>query len=258
MSNQFKDPLDNIIKESINSPITYPSELEIDKTINTLKQYMPSEGCIESNKKNFDLYKKIKKDLSMVNGFYWYFNLALYVIGFILTLTSKNPYITISFYSPIPFIIIFFEDIKGRDPQILEMELACKNTVQTIMLTRITITAFYNLLLMSIISAIIYFIIPTITLFNLLITWLTPIILVNNITLFIIKRIRTSYILSSIILVWIGVIVWVMNTPNVIESLYTINYSIYIGFILIGILLLVFQLKAYIKKNSERSILFGT
>lgn len=259
MNEKPNDKYENIILEfTEKSVINYPDDTQIDTTINTLKQYMPNRLNVKKIKERLPLLLKLKKDISLVNPLYWLLSLTIYIIGLLLTLISKDPYITISFFSPIPFIIMFFEDMKSREHNVLEMELACKYSPQVIMLNKLITIIFYNLIIMSIISLIIYHVVPDAMFFNLLITWLTPMLIVSNITLYLIKKIRTSFALSAILLIWLAVIMWIINTPSIIDKLYEINAFIYIGIIIISTLLLVIQLKDYIEKNSERSVLFGT
>lgn len=257
MSKQINNSFEDSIKKSIDSPITYPDDLKIDKTINTLIQYMPNTGNKYIDDK-LPLHTRLRKDLALINKSYWLISLIIYIIGFSLTLTSKQPYITISFYSPIPFILMFFEGIKGRDLQLLELELACKYSPHFIKLRKFAVISFYNLIIISILSVLIYSIIPNIMLFDLLITWITPIVLLSNITLLIIKRTLTSYALYSILLIWLAVIISILNSDFMINALYNINLSIYIGFIIIGTIILILQLKHYFKHNLERNILYET
>ncbi|WP_113673005.1 hypothetical protein [Vallitalea guaymasensis] len=258
MNEKSTDKLENLILESIEeSVINYPDDIRIDDTINTLKQYMPNKLEKQKNKEKIPLLQKLRKDISLVSPFYWLLSFTIYIIGLSLTLISKTPYITISFFSPIPFIIMFFEDIKSRENNVLEMELACKYSPQVIILNKIITIIFYNLLVMSSISLIIYYVMPDTTFFNLLITWLTPMLVVSNITLYMIKKIRTSFALSAILLIWLAFIMWIINTPTVVDKLYTLNTFIYIGIIIVTTVLLIIQLRDYINENSERSVLFG-
>ncbi|GMQ60291.1 hypothetical protein AN1V17_46910 [Vallitalea sediminicola] len=258
MNEKPNDKYEKIILESMKkSVINYPDNTQIDTTINTLKQYMPKRLNDKKSKEKLPLLLKLKKDISQVSPLYWLLSLTIYIIGLLFTLISSNPYITISFFSPIPFIIMFFEDIKSREQNVLEMELACKYSPQVIMLNKLITIIFYNLIIMSIITSIIYHVVPDTMFFNLLITWLTPMLIVSNITLYLIKKIRTSFALSAILLIWLAVIMWIINTPIIVDKLYEINTFIYIGIIIISTLLLVVQLKDYIEKNSERSVLFG-
>lgn len=245
-----------MLEKTIESSTPCPDKEKIDLTISMLEQYLPTKINKTSIANDLSILLKIMKNISLVSKMYWLTSFAIYLLGLLLTLFSKNPSITIMFFSPIPFIMMFFEDIKGREPEVLEMELACKYSPQVIMLSRFIIIAFYNIITMTTIVVLLNYYILDGILFNIIFAWLTPLTIVSNITLLLIKKLKTSYTLSVIVLLWMSLILWLINTPPVMDALYHLNIGFYSLLIIIGIILLAIQMKDYIQKNTERSMLF--
>lgn len=246
-----EEELDNLWSMMNSYTVELPSEKEIDKSINKLRKYVPDK------KKEYHFidrfYYLIRKgmlEISFINKFFWVISSLLFVIGVIWMYFNRNmnPYLITITLSPLPFTFGIVEIFKGRDRGMMEIEMSCKISYGEILLSKLTIIGFYNIILNTIFTLLLY----SISNFNFLrltIMWFTPFTFISGISLWLAMKIKSSYTMTIIVSLWISLVIMIINTPLLLERLLLVNISAYVGISILGIIISLIQIKIFIDKN---------
>ncbi|WP_130808143.1 hypothetical protein [Senegalia massiliensis] len=246
-----EEELDNLWSMMNSYTVELPSEKEIDKSINKLRKYVPDK------KKEYHFidrfYYLIRKgmlEISFINKFFWVISSLLFVIGVIWMYFNRNmnPYLITITLSPLPFTFGIVEIFKGRDRGMMEIEMSCKISYGEILLSKLTIIGFYNIILNTIFTLLLY----SISNFNFLrltIMWFTPFTFISGISLWLAMKIKSSYTMTIIVSLWISLVIMIINTPLLLERLLLVNISAYVGISILGISISLIQIKIFIDKN---------
>lgn len=231
--------------------IEYPSESEIDKTIKTLMTYMPTRK--KSNffiKKIIFLLRNAWREFSHISLFFWISNSLFYVSGLVLIfMWDFNPYLTVMFLSPIPFILGLIEVFKGREEGMAELEMTLKHSYQEILLSKMVVVSSYNLVLNLFITIILSLSMKDVWTWKLILYWMTPFTVVSLLALVIESKIRNSYTTSSItMLIWLTITTRLAISTEIQKWIESIHVTY---FVLINLLSVMIAVKLFIRKGEE-------
>ncbi|MBS4537665.1 hypothetical protein GOQ27_04270 [Clostridium sp. D2Q-11] len=232
--------------------VEYPDEEEIDNTINELRQYVPEKEKEEYFIDRFHyLLNKSMIEISFISKPFWIMSFILFIMGLITMYFNKyiNPYLLAMVISPLPFTFGLIEIFKSRDKGMMEIEMSCKTSYGEVLLSKLTIIGFYNIVLNTIFSLIISSI-SNVDFLRLTLIWFAPFTFISGISLWLSMKIKSSYTMTIIVSIWIGMIGTLLNTPyELIERILWMNITIYIGISILGISMSFIQIRSFIRKN---------
>lgn len=249
-----EEELDNLWAMMESYTVELPGEEEIDKTINELRQYVPDKKKEHHFIDRFYyLLQKGMMEISFINKSFWIISSLLFAIGVIWTYFNQDidPYLLTMILSPLPFTFGLVEIFKSRDKCMMEIEMTCKISYGEILLSKLTIIGFYNIILNTIFTMFLY----SISDFNFLrltIMWFTPFTFISGISLWLSMKIKSSYTMTIIVSLWISLIMTLINTPLMLDRLLLVNISVYVGISIVGISISIIQIKSFMRKNISR------
>lgn len=242
--------------------VRMPSQPDIDNTIDNLRKYVPTKN---SSPKVLVLLEKASKEIGFMSSAYWLISLGLFILGTYSiwinggSITSnRNPYISAVLLAPVPFILGIIEVFRGREDGVIELELSCKISIGEIMFSRLIIICIYNILLNTILSIVLVYFNSGILLLRITLMWLAPFTVISGIGLILVGRLRGSYVAVIFTSVWMVLIMAVLTQKKIMDKLIGINITVYAILTLVGIILMIIQIKNYSQRGSsffERSVL---
>ncbi|MDG5789071.1 hypothetical protein QA612_16560 [Evansella sp. AB-P1] len=234
--------------------VKYPDEKMMDSTIDTLGQYVPSKRKknIKYKERMQRLMKIIGTEISTVRKGYWVASVILFVMGYFITgYGAYNPVLTLAILAPVPFVFGLVEVFKGRENGVLEMEMTCKFSSYELMLFRLLIISVFNIILNSILTFAIVPYAEATSLLELVFIWFTPLTLFAAISLWLSIHFRGVVFISIFIPLWLLFsIVLINGSASWTNYLLNVNFLFHLSCMLIGLLLLVLQIKQLIRKYS--------
>lgn len=210
--------------------VEFPSESQMNGTIDVLRPYVPAK------KKRFFLYKKMysalqsaSREFVHISLFFWLSNSLLFMAGLsAVFLKESNPYFSVMFLAPIPFIIGLIEVLKSRNENMAELEATFKHSLQEIILSKMVVVGAFNLFLNIIFTLIVPIFADDIWIWKLILYWLTPFTVMSALTFLIASRLRNSYVMVSVSLtIWAAVsygIILSELATHWIESIHVLYY----------------------------------
>lgn len=248
------DKLDKKIKDELNPYIVqYPDEIDINTTIDSLRQYIPPKHSKGSyfNQRFIRLINHAKTEVFFMGKAYWLISIALFIIGYFITISRAfDPIITLVFLAPIPFVFGLIEVFKSRDQGLLEMEMACKFSAHEVMLARLLLVSLFNLTLNTLLTLAFSPYIATTTLLHVTMLWLTPFTLFTALLLWISMKVRSTTLSLAIIPLW-GFFTFSIHTDVKWQPLvFDMHIAVHLILMGIGIGLFIIQIKQLINKYS--------
>jgi len=240
---------EDILRYMQHYTIEFPSEEEIDLTIEVLRQYVPIKN--ERFTKFCQLISMAAGDITFISKIYWIFCTVIFLVGYFISINLINPYITIMALAPLPTILGIVEIFKGRDSGVLEMELSCKISAAQIMISRILVIGIYSIFMNTALSLALYMFRSNIDLWKLSVLWLTPFTLVSGVSLWIAMKIKGDYTVGSIVSIWSMVILYIYMNKEFVNTIMQLNTAIYMVILSISILMIVLQLKALLNRYNN-------
>lgn len=206
--------------------VELPPDKGVDQTIEALRRHVPVKpAAVPPAKRRWgDLMRRAGADIAMFSRLYWLGCLILFGAGLWFTLNAAQfSHTAVILLAPLPFMIGLLEVFKGREQGVLEIELACKISVQEIMLSRLLFILLHSLVWNTCLSGLLYLVWDDFSFWSLTWSWFTPFIIVASISLWIAMRIRGTSAIMVLTVVWISL---GMIVPNVMPYLMGINIGI--------------------------------
>lgn len=257
-----KNDLDKLIDDLECYVVKMPSQADINDTIDNLREFVPRK---KGKTKVLGIIGTAAKEIGFMSNTYWFISFGLFILGAYSIwmndgsiINSKNPYISAVILSPIPFILGIIEVFRGREEGVIELELACKISIGEIMFSRLIIICIYNILLNTVLSIVLVYFNSGILLLRMTLMWLAPFTVISGIGLILVSRLRGSYVAAIFTGVWMVLIMAVLTQKKVMDRLIGINISVYAVLTIIGIILVITQIKEYSHRDSsffKRSVL---
>lgn len=222
--------------------VQYPDENLIDGMIDNLRQYVPSKR--KNLVINYDNLRHLIKDTTISINFislsYWVITLLLYATGYFVTINLTGDHYKLIFVlAPLPIIFGLLEVFRGREENVVELELSCKITPQEIVVSKILVTCVYNGLLNLILSLIIYTQNPYFVFWKITLLWIVPMILTGSITLWLCSKIKSIYSILLSVSCWLSAAMILAFQGHYFEYLLKANIWFVVLFLSAGILLFV-------------------
>lgn len=245
--------------------VDMPSEDEINNTIEKLRKYVPCKRSKGSSFKIIDLIESASKEAGFMSSSYWLVSILLFILGTYSIwinggsiTNSRNPYISSLLLSPVPFILGIIEIFRGREDGVIELELSCKLSIGEIMVSRLIIICLYNILLNSLLTAVLMHFNSGILFWRITFMWLTPFTVISGVGLMLVSRMRGSYVALIFASIWIVFAMAVLTQKEIMDRIMNINIITYAILTVIGAVLMVVQLTGFSQRKSkffERSVL---
>lgn len=245
--------------------VDMPSEDEINNTIENLRKFVPYKKTKNKSFKIFNLLGRASKEIGFMSSSYWLVSIILFILGTYSIwmnggsiTNNRNPYISAVLLAPVPFILGIIEIFRGREEGMIELELSCKVSIGEIMVSRLIIICIYNILLNSLLSAMLMHFNSGILFWRMIFMWLTPFTVISGIGLVLVSRMRGSYVALLFTSIWIVFVMAVLTQKKIVESIIGINTAAYCILTIIGAVIMVVQITRYWKRNNsffERSVL---
>lgn len=224
----------------------YPSQDEINQCIDNLYKYVPQT---KSKKKEMNKFiDKIEFQLSYINKLYIIISLMIFIITCGLAINNIiNPYGALMFISPIPFVLGVTEVFKGKENNMLELELSYKISGKELILYRMIIIAVFNIILNVIMTVMLCNDIISMQFIKINILWIVPFVWVNFICIILAEKIRSSYAVTIVISLWIVIVAGIYSNNKLVQWLLSLNTCIYGLMIVVGVSAVFIKIKKYKK-----------
>jgi hypothetical protein len=224
-----KDDLDPILRQY---HVPYPDESEIERTVESLRAYVPSKR----HTLHIANLKKLLYDTAICLNFtsisFWVISALIYGIGCVLTLSIQmDAYKTMLILAPLPFVFSLLEAFRGREEGVLELELACKITPQEVIVSKILVAGAYNAILNGCLSLIFSFTEPSVLLGKITLFWLLPMLLTGGVALWLCSRIKSVYAVPATLSCWLASAAAIATQEQIFTMLLSLN-----GWVLITLL----------------------
>ncbi|MCY6959871.1 hypothetical protein [Clostridium brassicae] len=251
---EFLDISDEEIEELIckfNSySIEYPTQNQIDKCIENLSVYVPKKKSLIQWFEKLLLRGQIQ--ITYINKLYWLISILIFLTTFKLAINmNTNPYKIIMLISPIPLLLGFIEIFKGKENNMLELELSFKISGKQIILSRIIIIGIFNIILNTAMSILFFQSGIDVQLLKINIFWMVPFVWINLIAFVIAKKFRGHYVSLGGISFWILLVSILSKNEDFIEKIMYLNIGVYIAMALVGMYLYYRVLKKYMKTEAK-------
>ncbi|MEO2215267.1 hypothetical protein ABGV40_30800 [Paenibacillus amylolyticus] len=248
-------------------PVEFPSEMEIDKTIRILDTYMPDHMNAHLKQKSSgnsvkELFQLVYGEVAVFHKSYWLVCSMLLLFGYWLgTHSTTDPYMSVLFIVPVPFVLGLLEVFKGRDQGLMEIELTCKITAQQLMLTRLIVVLIGNMAFVVLLNLLIS------SETGISISWsaislsYTQLMIAAGTSLWLAMRVRGGTAVSIFLIVWFALVWLVLSNPELKTLLQSIQPTVLIAMALCGVLLLISQIYEMARKytlQTERGYSFDT
>lgn len=240
------------IEENLNQYLVkYPDQDQVNSTIETLHQYLPSNGTQQTSHKR--VLKKLMKhsinEFFIISKTYWVSSLLIFIFGYLITLSqSYDPTHTLFILAPLPFVIGLTEIFKGREHGLLEMEMTCKFASHEIMLSRLILIGIFNILLNSLFTILFEPFFTTGYLIDMIMTWLVPLTLFSAVSLYLSMNIKGSLFVVVLLSLWLATSLFIVSNPVWFNTVLSMNSGLKLAFIIAGLTLFSFQIKQITKK----------
>lgn len=234
-NDKFIDQLDPVLHDYY---VPYPSEDQIENTIESLRQYVPAKRkSIFIHCQNLT---KLVKDAAISINFmgisYWAVTLLLYAMGYVVLVSLPgNPYKLIFVLAPIPVILGLLEVFRGREENVTELELACKITPQEIVISKILVTCAYNAVLNLALSTILYLQSPLVFLWKMTLLWLVPMIFTGSIALWFCSKVKGPYSILLSLIFWTLFSFVLVSQEQLFEKVINLDPWFFAAFACIGV-----------------------
>lgn len=242
-------------QELIRFGVPYPDELEIDRTVQAARIQMRISHTPESRFTGLHgLIRLALSEVSLARPFFWVASLLLYSIGAIVPwiMETISPMYILFVLSPIPFMLGLVEVFRGRDEGMLELEMSCTYNAVSVMLAKLWVIGIYNIVLNVVISLWFAGVTDAWAPGEFIRVWLAPFAIVCGISLLVASRLRGSYAIMGVLLVW-GSLCLLLVSPSLLKKLMALPVTADLLIVLAGLILLGTQVKR-IKK--EATILY--
>lgn len=238
--------LDLIIGELDKYTVEYPPQYEIDSCVESLSMYIP---------KNKSLKMKLNRvvnnallQMSYINKLYFVLSIFIFILTCEAAIKNDvDPYGVILFIAPIPFVVGLIEIFKGSENNMLELELSLKISAKEMVISRMMVIALFNIILNIIMCLLLYNSNLAINFVKINILWIVPFVWVNSIAFVIAKKVRSYYVSSLVITLWVAIITSLYSNKFILEKIIQINIWLYVTMILVGIILGFFVIKDYVQ-----------
>ncbi|MGH4121563.1 MAG: hypothetical protein ACREV6_01295 [Clostridium sp.] len=226
----------------------YPSQDEINQCVNNLYEYVPKT---KNKEQRFNkLIENLEFQISYINKIYFISSLLIFIITYVLAMNNiVNSYGALMFISPIPFVLGITEVFKGKENNMLELELSYKVSGRELILYRMMIIAVFNIFLNVFMTIMMCKDVISIRFIEINILWIVPFIWVNFICIILAEKIRSYYAVIAVISIWVILVVSIYSNTALTKTLISINTYVYVLTIIGGIYLLFMKIKRY--KNCE-------
>lgn len=244
-----------LIQEELNHfIIRYPSENEINSTIEELRQYVPNK-----RKKSVDYMNRLMvllrlsgMELNLISKSYWGISLILYILGFYISQSlGNNPLLTLLILIPIPIGLGLFEVFKGRDVGMMEMEMACKFSAMELILSRLLLIGIYNFILNIVLTIGLTRINTAISGLEMLVVWFSFLIVFSAISLYLSMKLRGKAFLATNISIWAIFSMILFRDERFLDILIRTHGIVYILLIIIGLATIYLQIRHLMVKYSS-------
>lgn len=257
-----KDDLNKIIDNMECYVVKMPSQSEINSTIDNLRGFVPRK---KSRTKIIGLLEMAAREIGFMSSTYWLISFALFILGAYSIwmnggsiINNRNPYVSGVLLAPMPFILGIIEIFKGREEGVIELELSCKISIGEIMFSRLIIICIYSILLNTMLSIVLVYFNSGILLLRITLMWLAPFTVISGIGLILVSKMRGSYVAVIFTGVWMVLVMAILTQKKIMDRLAGINMTVYAVLTIIGIILMIIQIKSYSQRGSsffERSVL---
>lgn len=226
----------------------FPTDHEIEQIVSTLAQYVPAIRSGYGISKIFALYRVVMSDMVFTKKTYWLVCALIFTIGYFINSSGdSNPLVISMMLAPIPFVLGLIKLQGGRDAGTIELELACKLSAQTLMLTKITMIGLFSVLMNSLLSIAFYESTPGINIWQLTFFWLTPLTLISSMALLISMVSRSRYNVALLTVLWLLAALVVQLDPRLVDYLTSINMTAYAIMVTIGSVVVAYEIKQFAK-----------
>lgn len=231
--------------------VPFPSDYQIEATVKTLKQYVPSK------QKNYEgyseklqiLFSRALTEAGLISKTYWLSSVVLFVMGYLLTsVINNNYYYGVAILAPIPFILGLLEVLKGREQGVLEIELTCKISAREIMLSRLVVIGLYNTFLNTLFSAITSLIMPEVVLWKIMISWIAPFTFISCLALWLAMRVRGGFAVTAVLSIWMVAVLAVLSSQPALRYLAQVDALVYMIVSGLGVILFLFQIRLSLRQ----------
>lgn len=282
-----EEELSEWLKELEHYVVPFPSEEEIGAVVDRLRCYVPDikeQQRKQTQKKPFRTMGNMPgsmadrmlkawsqaglkiirtlaiagREISFIDDTYWIVTLGLFVAGILTlwfgdspTMTGNNPYRLVILYSPVPFVLGMLELLRGRDEEVLELELSCKSTITEVLLSRLIIICIYNILLNLLLSAILAAFGSHLELARMTMLWLTPFTLVAGISLLAASRMRGGYLVTIFSAIWMIIAMSLLSQKAVMERIEQLDGGVCGILALAGFLMMLWQGSRLLRDNGR-------
>ncbi len=243
MSNEEMEQFINVFNDYT---IEYPAQDEIEQCIENLRVYVPKKKSLSEEFQK--LLNRGQIEISYINKFYWIITILIFLITFKVSINMNiNPYKVVMLISPIPLLLGFIEIFKGKENNMLELELSFKISGKEMIVSRIIVIGIFNIILNTVMSLLFFKTGLDIQLLKVNIFWMVPFVWVNFIAFIIAKNIRSYYASLGAISFWILVVSTLFKNKYFVEKLMYMDMCVYISIAIAGTCLCFRSLKKYMK-----------
>lgn len=225
--------------------VRYPSEDELNATVNELRQYVPEKkkSTTDLFHKAYPLIKHTVMEVTVMNKLYWIMTSLVYIFSYFLTvMTMIDPMVVLLFIAPLPFVFGLLEVFKGREIGLLEMEMACKYKMSEIILSRILLITIYNVILNVLLLFTFYSLLNQAIFWKISLILFTSFFAFNVVALGITLRFKRQIALIINLFIWIGYLFTIVTNVTIIERLMNTTTLVYGLLMVASIIAIGFQL----------------
>jgi len=231
--------------------VPFPSDYQIDVTVNTLRQYVPSKQKTSErySEKLQILFSRALIEAGLISKTYWLSSVVLFMMGYLITSRINSHYYGVAVLAPLPFILGLIEVYKGREQGVLEIELTCKISAREIMLSRFVVIGLYSTLWNTLFSAIIGLIMPDVVMWRVLISWIAPFTFTSGLALWLAMRLRGGFAVTAVLSIWMVAVLAVLSSEPALQFLAQVDALVYTFVSCLGMILFLFQLHLSLRRH---------
>ncbi len=256
---EFSDQeLDDLWNELESYSVEFPTQAEIQETIHAVQAYVPAKKSTHYYKRLTSLISHSLTEVPFFRTSFWMMSLFLFVIGIFVAFSvhEESLFFYLFFLMPVPFMVGLLEVLKGRDDNVIEIEMSCKFSIAEILLSRLMVIGVYNVLFNTIISVIISTRM-NMPVWNLILMWFIPFTIAAGFILWLTMKMRSMYATLVSLSIWIVLNVIMMNYPQLANIFVGLSALTYALILCSGILFLARQTYQFLHNdflNEERGI----
>lgn len=221
--------------------VKLPSECEINQTVEMAMMHLQVKK--KKSTKLKDLMTLAQLEITFFSRSYWLVSMVFYVVGMLFTRVGISPYVIMVGLGPIPFILGLVEVFKNRDSGMLELEASCKFNAASVLLSKLFVTAVYNIVLNFVASIGFIAIGKNVQILMLTMYWLVAFVVVCGLAIVVVVRIRSRNAMIYLLMTW-G-IVWfaAVSVPVIYELILKVSPLICVAVIIGGVIFTLYQVK---------------